>query len=350
MLQAVAAKRFKVMRRLGEGGMGSVYEGLDQETKERIALKVLRSASPEGIVRFKREFRSLQDLHHPNLVRLGELVSEGTEWFFTMELVQGEDFVSWVTSLPSSVPGAPGYGLEGRGASVRPAPFGFDEKRLRAALVQLVQGLGALHEAQKVHRDVKPSNVLVESSGRVVILDFGLVTEVQEPGRSMTDLEVVGTPAYMAPEQAASRAVSPAADWYAVGVLLYEALTGQVPFNGAPLEVLLRKQKDEPPPPSALADGLPADLDELCTRLLRFDPTARPTARQILRTLDALPARAEPSFSTSVSLGVPFVGREAELLALRQAYDAIHESGRAASVLVRGESGIGKSCLVRHFA
>ncbi len=200
---------------------------------------------------------------------------------------------------------------------------------------------------------MKPSNVLVEPSGRVVILDFGLVADVEEAGRAMTEVEVVGTPAYMAPEQAASRAVGPAADWYAVGVLLYEAMTGEVPFNGAPLEVLLRKQKDEPPPPSALVSGLPADLSDLCARLLRFDPAARPTGKQVLRALDAAGssgARApEAMSSSSTSLGVPLVGREEQLAQLRSAYDDVRASGRAVTVVVGGESGIGKSSLVRHF-
>ncbi len=98
--------RFHVVRRLGEGAMGTVFEALDRETlpplpPQRVALKLLRNASPEAVVRFKREFRSLQDIHHPNLVTLGELVSEANGLFFTMELVQGEDFVSWVTALPS---------------------------------------------------------------------------------------------------------------------------------------------------------------------------------------------------------------------------------------------------------
>ena len=357
MLGTALSKRFQIVRPLGEGGMGTVYEAVDGETRppRRVALKLLRNASPDAIVRFKREFRSLQDLHHPNLVTLGELVSEGNGWFFTMELVQGEDFVSWVTSLPSLRP--PGSGALSpplpEGDTERPGPasaYGFDEHRLRAALAQLAKGLLTLHEAQKVHRDVKPSNVLVEPSGRVVILDFGLVADVQEMGRSVTDLEVVGTPAYMAPEQAASRAVGPAADWYAVGVLLYEAMTGEVPFSGAPLEVLLRKQKDEPPPPSALVPGLPPDLDDLCTRLLRFDPASRPTGRQILRALDALPERTGGAVSSaSISLGVPFVGREQELEELRRAYERVRTTGRATTVVIRGESGIGKSCLVRHF-
>ena len=340
--------RFQLVRRIGEGGMGTVFEAFDQERRESVAIKVLKQAT-QGVERFKREFRSLQDLTHPNLVTLGELFSEGDEWFFTMELIDGEDFISWVTSTPWSQ--HPGPSSSSRPTGRPPKPIlPFDERRLRSALVQLVRGLGALHEAQKVHRDVKPSNVLGDPQGRVVVLDFGLVHDLTlDLGPTMTDLDVVGTPTYMAPEQAASRAVGPAADWYAVGVLLYEILTGELPFSGAPLEVLLAKQKTEPKSPRTLVPGIPPDLDELCTRLLRFEPAARPTGRELLRALDAAPsldARALPL--ASMSLGVLFVGRDAELAELHRAY-ADSEHG-AVTVLVHGESGIGKSCMLRHFA
>jgi serine/threonine protein kinase len=356
MLGTALSKRFQIVRQLGEGGMGTVYEAVDAETRQRVALKLLRNASPDAIVRFKREFRSLQDLHHPNLVTLGELVSEGNGWFFTMELVDGgEDFVSWVTGGPSGASGPSDTSENGAGLGGAGGAFGFDEHRLRTALAQLSLGLSTLHDAHKVHRDVKPSNVLVEPGGQVKILDFGLIADVDEMGRSIGELEVVGTPAYMAPEQAASRAVGPAADWYAVGVLLYEAMTGEVPFSGAPLQVLLRKQQDEPPPPSALVAGLPADLDDLCARLLRFDPAARPTGKEMLRALDARGAQGgalRPSAalsSATISLGVPFVGRERQLDELRSAYDHVRATRDPTTVIVRGESGIGKSCLVRTF-
>ncbi len=340
--------RFRLGRRLGEGGMGTVYEAHDRERDERVAIKVLKKGTHSGLTRFKREFRSLQDIHHPNLVTLGELFSEGDEWFFTMELVKGEDFISWVTR--SSHSQDVDRDENERDTGRPPAMLVFDEKRLRTSLVQLAQGLGALHEAQKVHRDVKPSNVLVDDDGRVVVLDFGLVHDLAaDLGPTMTDLDVVGTPAYMAPEQAASRAVGPAADWYAVGVLLYETLTGELPFDGAPLEMLLAKQRSEPKPPGTIAQGIPADLDELCTRLLHFDPVQRPTGRQILRSLDAAPSMVDRSSMSlsSTSLGVPFVGREQELAELRLAFEDSRR--KAVTLLVRGESGIGKSCMVRHF-
>ena len=340
--------------------MGVVHEALDAERGEHVAIKVLTNVNARSILRFKREFRALQEVQHPNLVTLGELVSEGDTWFFTMELVRGDDFVSWCTSRPSAVsrdePTAP---AASRAMPERPhrTPFrgrGFDERRLRSAMIELTTGLCALHDAQKIHRDIKPSNVLVDGNGRVVVLDFGLVTDVEPDAEAdaTTDMVIVGTPTYMAPEQAASKPVGPAADWYSVGVLLFEVLTGDAPFAGGNvLDVLRRKQSEEPPAPSTLASGVPADLDDLCVRLLKLDPNARPSGRQVLRALGALPERRNAASlpPTSLANGSIFVGREAEMARLSAAYQRTRE-GECVTVLVRGESGLGKSRLARYFA
>jgi hypothetical protein len=349
--------RFRLVRRLGEGGMGVVHEALDAERNELVALKVLANVNARSILRFKQEFRALQEVTHPNLVTLGELVSEGDTWFFTMELVRGQDFVSWCSPLPSpATPDEPTLNAPAslaRGAPVRLLRAGFDERRLRAALVQLATGLCALHDAQKIHRDIKPSNVLVDVSGRVVILDFGLIADIEGTAEAVvtTDMDLVGTPSYMAPEQAASKAITPAADWYAVGVLLYEVLTGDLPFSGTPLEVLQRKQTEEPSAPIDVVPGTPPDLNALCVRLLQFDPAARPTGTQVLRALGAIPdaPSARSIVTASLTHGSIFVGREAELAQLAAAYQRTRE-GECVTVLVRGDSGLGKSRLVRYFA
>jgi serine/threonine protein kinase len=302
---ALAGERFRIVRRIGEGGMGVVYEAHDEELDTSVALKTLRDVDPHALLRLKHEFQVLLDLSHPNLVRLGELFARDGHWFFTMEMVDGVDFLAYVWRRSSSqhepLPasgceedvlsptldaGASPGSYDAPPPSIRAWAPAFDEDRLRHALRQLASGLAALHAAGKVHRDVKPSNVLVDESGRVVLLDFGLATDAHDHRRS--DLGAVGTVAYMAPEQALSGTVGPAADWYAVGVVLYEALTGRVPFDGRPLQVLFEKQAREPAPPSAVAAGVPADLDGLCIELLRFDPAARPTGSEILRRLGLL--------------------------------------------------------------
>ncbi len=185
--------RFQLRRRIGEGGMGVVWEALDKERLTNVALKTLRTLAPDALLRFKHEFRALQDVSHPNLVSLGELIEERGQWFFTMELVRGVELLRWVAAAP-------------------PAAGGFDEARLRAAFAQLAAALAALHGRGLVHRDIKPSNALVTEAGRVVLLDFGVVAEAAAYG----DGVVVGSAAYRAPEQAMGGAVSPAADWYAL--------------------------------------------------------------------------------------------------------------------------------------
>src|SRR5262249_32988990 len=256
----VGTARFKVVRCLGAGGMGVVYEAYDHERQARVALKTLRSLSADALLNFKREFRDFLDLTHPNLISLGELFSEGRDWFFTMELVEGWDFLQHVRPAPGgagrapsfssvspSAPTVPEFRPRLRDPSLPPLDLG----RRRGALAQLCEGLMALPAAGKVHRDIKPSNVLVTAEGRVVLLDYGLATE-QAREAQLSSGDVVGTVEYMAPEQAAARPVGPPADWYAVGVMLYEALTNEVPFARAALEVLMNKQPVEPAPPRAL--------------------------------------------------------------------------------------------------
>jgi eukaryotic-like serine/threonine-protein kinase len=341
--------------------MGVVYEAFDEERRAAVALKTIRSPSPDALARFKREFRVMQDVHHTNIVTLGELCADGDECFFTMELVEGSDFLSYVrrahrgpvdgTAQPSGsgvafastkkMAVAPVAVVDGRGA-VR----GFDEARLRDALAQLVRALAALHSAGIVHRDVKPSNIRVTHEGRLVLLDFGLASDLTKEGS--TALKMAGTPAYMAPEQALSGAVGPEADWYGVGVLLYEALAGVVPFDGAALEVLMKKQSQTADPPRSLVPDIPADLDALCVALIHFDPKARPTVALIERALGATETPGTSASRPSVADPAPFVGRATELDALRSAFEDSRQ-GVAVSVLVEGESGVGKSCLVRHF-
>jgi hypothetical protein len=292
--------RYRVLRLIGRGGMGVVFEAVDQRLGVPVALKTLRDLDGPMLLRLKNEFRSLADVRHRNLVRLGELVQEDRSWFFTMELVRGGDLLG----------------------HVRPTPAGFDEVRLREALLQLTEGVSALHLAHKVHRDLKPSNILVEHGGRVVVLDFGLVVESDR--RPALDPHA-GTPEYMAPEQRTGGPVGPAADWYAVGVMLYEALTGRRP---------------SPPDPAALKDA-PADLAALCLDLLAPDPAERPGADEVRARLGQRPATAP------LPPAPPFVGRLDELGRLREALAAAGEGLRV--LVVEGESGVGKTALVRRF-
>ncbi len=329
--------------------MGVVYEALDRRQGERVALKALRAFSPDALLRFKREFRALSDLSHPNLVRLGELFEVSGQWMFSMELVEGVDFLSWVRGAAVEGDAPPTEDLSvacDLTPNLTRIGVPFDQGRLRAAFAQLVRSLDALHAAGMVHRDVKPSNVRVTRDGRLVLLDFGLVTEAEGPA---ADEALFGTVSYMAPEQATGQRVGPQADWYAAGTMLFEALTGRVPFLGRSMEVLVEKQRREPPVPSTLAPGVPADLERLCLGLLAFDPDVRERAQRTLaEVLPAEAARRREASHATVSLhgSAPFVGRAAELGALHRALSA----RRAITVVVRGASGVGKSALVRAFS
>jgi eukaryotic-like serine/threonine-protein kinase len=454
--------RFELEERLGAGGMGVVYSAHDKILKTKVALKTIRSPTSDLLLRLKNEFRAMQDVRHPNLVGLGELFEADGAWFFTMDLVDGVDFVHWVrmrglhpaddtgdgsevqprksferavTQLaPSSASGAesnpdelqsdryplltgsgggrsttsdsdsdsdkdrrspipglrmsdsdsgnvsgsgnriPGLESSGRLSSgplagltssegsdegsgersgkqnplTRPMDayaITFDEERLRNGIVQLAEGLMALHESRRVHRDIKPTNILVSRAGEVIILDFGLVRE--NDAEYSTGPFPVGTAAYMAPEQAASRTVGPPADWYAVGVLLYECLTGQLPFSGAPLQIMMEKQTDDPPHPSAITPNVPKDLDALCVALMQYEPGSRPTGQKVLQLFGAedgtAPRRHVLSTPSRRNL---FVGRERELTVLRQVYEDDKSTGPV-TVLVHGPSGVGKSELQR---
>ena len=365
--------RFEVVRRIGAGGMGVVYEALDRDRGHRVALKTIARPGSDTLFRLKREFRALAHLSHPNLAALYDLVIDQRGSFFTMELVDGKDFLAFVrltrhipsmafaatisTTSPederkTATHASPSWPMAPDALPVLTVPLNppppADEARLRSGLLQLSLGLEALHAAGKIHRDIKPSNILVTSEGRVVVLDFGLVAEVDEI-RDVADWgTVVGTVGYMAPEQAAGDPrVTPAADWYAVGVLLYEALSGQLPFSGASMEVLQAKQLQNPPRPRLLAPGMSSELEELCMGLLARVPGERAGLAEVLSCLGV--QRGTSTAALTRSRDQPLAGRSDELAALEACLDVVAEGRRAACTVVRGASGIGKSALVRRF-
>jgi hypothetical protein len=355
----IGTERFEIHRRIGAGGMGVVYQAYDRKRHAMVALKTLRNRDAAALFRLKQEFRGLADISHHNLATLHELVSSDDQWFFTMELVEGEDFLGFVRGdEPSSSPVADtlSIGPEDEGPTAiggaAPGPRGLAPdrvERLRSALRQLADGVHALHAAGKLHRDIKPSNVLVTPTGRVVLLDFGLVTELASAGDHTSTRSLVGTASYMSPEQGASRPLTPASDWYSVGIMVYEALTGCVPFEGPPLLVLMAKQEREPLPPRELVPEVPDDLDALCQALLRRDPRDRPAGAEILRRLGQPVPRPAGRERPAGPGGRPFLGRQVALRALDDALTA-SRLGRSVITLVHGHSGMGKSALLARFA
>jgi serine/threonine protein kinase/tetratricopeptide (TPR) repeat protein len=377
-----ATRRYTLERMLGSGGMGAVYLARDHDTGEYVALKKLLHVDANSVLRLKREFRSVADMNHPNLVKLYDLELASDGWMLTMEHVEGQDLLSYVQQLGAWVDSGTirmstllaGIGPSSRppraSAATIPSLRPHDPSAAQTALHafhQLACGVHALHCAGMLHRDLKPSNVLV-ANHRVVVLDFGLVRELGDKAASLTEAgAITGTPAYMAPEQALGRALSEATDWYAFGVMLYEALTGHLPFEGAMMELMMRKLEADPAPARELNPAVPAALSQFCMALLQRDPAKRPSGIEVLAQLEPASARPavvaparpvidslQPSDSTfqtetqTQAPTAPFFGRKPEVAALWQAMHAA-EDGTTAVVHVRGPSGAGKSSLVERF-
>jgi tetratricopeptide (TPR) repeat protein len=321
----VAAARFDVRECLGSGGFGTVYAAFDRVLSSMVAVKVLARANPEAVLAFKREFRELQDVQHPNLVQLRELLYEDEQWVLIMELVRGADLLEEVHRQPD-----PGRLV--------------NEARLRESFLQLTHGLHAIHASGHVHRDVKASNIKVTPEGRTVLLDFGLVTRTDA-----TISNAAGTVAYMAPEQAAGDPLTGAADFYGLGIVLYQALTGVLPFGGSQLDILLGKQKGEPKSVREAYPELSSDWDVLLKALLDPKPERRPNAKQLIECFSSgtlVSPLKNPTSAQSFTLGgADLVGREAELETLRAAITRTQQ-GTLAYVGIFGDSGIGKTRLV----
>jgi eukaryotic-like serine/threonine-protein kinase len=376
--------RFTIGRCLGSGTFGVVYEAREEGRAGKVALKRLNELDSSAIYAFKQEFRALSDVVHPNLVSLYELFQAGDQLYISMELIEGVGLLGYVrsdlrvldlASVPTvEIRGGSSADMEsGRTVSeptfdeppppppttrivddrARPQPIlgpgdDFDFEGFRATLRQLVSGVFAIHSAGKLHRDLKPSNVMVNQERRVKILDFGLVASLSGWGaKKPVDRRVVGTPAYMSPEQAQGALLTPASDWYSFGVILYEALTGRLPITGTVQEILAKKHLLDPPDPRLLVPGLPDDLSELCMALLQREPGVRPNGPAVLRALGAPVPEASPH-SVPWSEVLPFVGREHHLNVLEEAF-TVAKSGRAVTIHIHGTSGMGKSALLRRF-
>jgi serine/threonine protein kinase/tetratricopeptide (TPR) repeat protein len=363
--------------------MGAVFLARETRTGERVALKRLHRVNAHSVTRIKREFRALAGVSHPNLVKLYDLECADGSWFLTMEHVDGPDLLTYLLDREALIgTGAEPTLSQGKGHLSRelltealrgpalqaqraprhqPPPLhgpAVVDSRFYDAFLQLAHAVAAIHAAGKLHLDLKPNNVLV-ADGRVVVLDFGLVLELADSSASApaTGDHWGGTPAYMAPEQASGNTLSPACDWYAFGVMLYEALTGRLPFEGSPLEIMRHKQFEEPPSPLERNPSTPQSLVELCMELLHRDKGRRPESVEVIARLEAMAAGTgelligvqptEPLASLPPTKG-RFVGREADLERLRAAHSQAF-LGRSVVVHVRGVSGSGKTALVEAF-
>jgi serine/threonine-protein kinase len=249
-------QRYRVDAPLARGGMSAVYRGMDTRLERPVAIKVMdhRFAEDRSFVdRFEREARAAASLHHPNVIAVHDQGFDGDHVFLVMELVDGGTLRDLLIE---------------RGRLTVPLAL--------SVLEPVLSALAAAHAAGLVHRDVKPENVLIGKQGMVKVGDFGLVKAMASAGNTSNSV-ILGTVAYLSPEQVTTGATTARGDVYSAGVLLYEMLTGTPPYVGdTPLSVAYRHVNDDVPAPSLLAPGIPQALDDLVLRVTRRDPAARP--------------------------------------------------------------------------
>lgn len=351
--------RFEVLGPVGSGAMCHVHRARDRRHGEIVALKTLQHLDASTLYRLKQEFRTLSRYEHPNLVQYLEMGRDGQGLYVAMEFVEGVDFLTWTRGVDG------GHGraetlvrtTQGRTADsdesaappwpARPLVGGRlpDLLKLRSAVGQLAEGVHALHLSGRLHRDLKPSNVLVTAAGRLVVLDFGLVAEIDQDYTEGTLIEgLAGSAAYMSPEQAVGSPLSPASDWYSVGVMLYEALTGVWPIQGSLYPMLMGKQAHEATPPAILVPGVPSDLDALCVALLRRDPAARLSGDDILAALRSRRAPAPRARAEAREPRMRFRDRQLQDL-VRTVQGA--KAPRTSVFVVRGPDGSGRTRFLR---
>ena len=284
----VVADRYEIVAHMGDGGMGSVYKELDRELERMVALKTIRpdlAANGAVLRRFKQEILLARKVTHQNVIRIYDLGVDGALRFLTMEFFAGEDLCAYLESRGSLPP-----------------------NEAVAIIRQVCEGLEAAHQESVIHRDLKPQNIVIDAAGQVRILDFGLARGFEAPGVTRTGL-AVGTPDYMAPEQARGEEASIRSDIYAVGLTFYELLTGQLPFKGESAMARLAQRTLQPPPrPKSIKDEIPQHLDNIVMRCLELNPEQRyESAQELLTDLENWEAPQAPtvphSFEAPVTPG-----------------------------------------------
>ncbi len=338
------AGRYEIISELGRGGMGKVYRAEDKKINEEVALKLIRpeiASDKTTLQRFSNELKLARKISHRNVCRMYELMEDRGIHFITMEFVPGQDL---------------------KGLLRQTGPL----KAARSVPIarQICEGLAEAHRLGVVHRDLKPGNIMIDHDDNAKIMDFGIARSVYAKGVTAEGL-VIGTPEYMSPEQLEGKEPDPRSDIYSLGVILYEMVTGRVPFGGdSALSIALQHKTEFPLSPQEFAPDLPPDLSAVVLRCLAKDREERyQSAEELLRTLDDVqggvgiaPATGKTQIPSFLIEEEPFreklpvfVARETELEWLGKALDSVL-LGKGRVVFLTGEAGTGKTALLQEFS
>ena len=276
---------YELLEKIAEGGMGAVYKARQISLNRIVALKLIlagRLATEAEVRRFRTEAEAAAQLDHPNIVPIYEVGAEDGRHFFAMKFVEGGSLAG-----RSSEFRIPGSGLGGAPSN---SELGTRNSELANLVAKLARAVHHAHQRGVLHRDLKPANILVDARGEPHVTDFGLARLAEHDSGLTLPGTVMGTPSFMAPEQAAGVAgeLTTAADVYGLGAVLYFLLTGRAPFEGAtPAETLRRVLDDEPPRPAAVMRGIDRDLETICLKCLEKDPLRRyPSALALAEELE----------------------------------------------------------------
>jgi eukaryotic-like serine/threonine-protein kinase len=279
--------RYQILKELGRGGMGIVYQAHDKQLKDQVAIKILSpllSNDPEALERMKREVSAARRITHPNVIRIHDIAETGGLHYVSMEYFQGSNLKEFIkTNAPLSM---------GMASNIA---------------YQICDGLEEAHRQGVVHRDLKSQNIIVGASNHVKIIDFGLAQSSHLAGMTATGL-IMGTPEYMAPEQVSGKRVDERADIYSLGIILYELFTGRVPFSGdSAIAVGFKQLKEDPPKPTEINPQLPDSIENVILRALEKDPMRRYSSVGALKA-DLQEAMSQPVRATKT----PAKDRKAE--------------------------------------
>jgi len=287
---SIFAGRYQVIEELGRGGMGRVYKVLDTEVNAKVALKLIKpeiSADQETIERFCHELRITRDISHKNVCRMYDLGKEAGSYFITMEYIAGEDLKSMIRMS----------GQLGVGTAISLAK-------------QVCEGLAEAHRLGVVHRDLKPSNIMIDREGTVRVMDFGIARSLRVKGITGAGI-MIGTPEYMSPEQVEGKDIDQRSDIYSLGIILYEMMTGRVPFEGdTPFTVGVKHKSEIPKDPRQFNAQIPEDLSRLILRCLEKDKEKRyQSAGEVRSELESI-GQGIPTTQRIIPSRKPLTSRE----------------------------------------